>query len=209
MSVARRVAAVSALVFATLCAANAAQPKMTATVGAWTLTSDEIDLKTAGGDFSVPHPLTMTRTDGSTVQADRAMGNWKKKTATLYGHVSVHDVSGTFGLKNSTGGSRGPATLTTDQLQLDDIARVYDAQGHVHYAQGETTVDAQRAHLNDITHRLDLSGGVHAVQGERTLESETATYNTITGEGEADGNATLIFPGAAPTLATPKPIVIH
>lgn len=201
--------AIAALIAASACIAQAAQPKATATVGSWTLATTQMAFNPSTGDFSVPVPLTMTRADGSTVQADRGSGNYKKKTAALYGHVTVHDVSGTFGLKSSSGASRGPATLSTDQLMLDDAAHVYDAQGHVHYVQGETTVDAQRAHLNDVTHKLNLSGAVHAVQGERTLDSETATYNTLTGEGEADGNATLIFPGAAPTIATPKPIVIH
>ena len=89
---------------------------------------------------------------------------------------------------------------------MDDVTHLYDAVGSVHYAQGQTTVDAEKAHLNDLTHRLDLSGKVHVVQGERTLDADTATYNTMTGDGEADGNAMMTFPGVTPSIATPKPI---
>ena len=180
-----------------------------AQVGAWTLDTTQIDVNVATGSFAAPNHVTMTRADGSTVDADRATGNYKTKQAQLFGHVSVHDVSGTFGLKSAQTVQRAPATLTADQLALDDSSHLYDAQGDVHYVQGQTSVDAQKAHLNDVTHRLDLSGKVHVVQGERTLDADTATYNTLTGDGEAEGNAMVTFPGAAPAIATPKPITIH
>jgi lipopolysaccharide assembly outer membrane protein LptD (OstA) len=180
--------------------------KSSATVGAWTMTTDEIETNLKTGTFKAPKHVTMTRADGSVVEADKATGNYRKKQAVLKGNVSIHDSSGTFGLKSAAAVHHDPATLTADTVVVNDVTHLYDADGSVHYVQGQTTVDAQKAHLNDITHRLDLSGKVHVVQGERTLDSDTATYNTLTGDGEADGNAMMTFPGVTPSIATPKPI---
>jgi lipopolysaccharide assembly outer membrane protein LptD (OstA) len=189
---------------------KAAPPaKATAAVGGWTLTTSEVQVNLKTGDFKAPKHVTMTRADGSLVEADSAVGNYKRKRAILTGNVSVHDASGTFGLRSAQAVKRDPATLTADKVALDDVSHVYDARGTVHYVQGQTTVDADKAHLNDATHRLDLSGKVHVVQGERTLDAATATYNTLTGDGEADGNAMMTFPGAPISIATPKPITLH
>ena len=183
--------------------------KSSASVGAWMLTTSEVEANLRTGAFNAPKHVTMTRADGSIVQADRATGNYRKKQAVLSGNVSVHDASGTFGLKSAAAVRRDAATLTADTLKVNDVTHLYDADGSVHYVQGQTTVDAQKAHLNDLTHRLDLSGKVHVVQGERTLDADTATYNTMSGDGEADGNAMMVFPGITPSIATPKPIVLH
>ncbi len=183
--------------------------KSSAAVGAWTLTTTEVEANLKTGAFKAPKHVTMTRADGSIVQADRATGNYRKKQAVLSGNVSVHDASGTFGLKSAAAVRRDAATLTADTVTVNDVTHLYDADGSVHYVQGQTTVDAQKAHLNDITHRLDLSGKVHVVQGERTLDADTATYNTISGDGEADGNAMMVFPGITPSIATPKPIILR
>lgn len=214
---ARRVIAVSIVVLAAagVSVAGAAPKKASApgkssvAVGGWTLTTDELEANTSTGAFKAPKHLTMTRADGSLVEADRATGNYKKKQAVLSGNVSVRDASGTFGLKSAQAVKRDPATLTADTVKVDDLTHLYDADGSVHYVQGRTTVDAEKAHLNDVTHRLDLSGKVHVVQGERTLDADTATYNTMTGDGEADGNAMMTFPGVTPSIATPKPITLH
>ncbi len=184
-------------------------PKSSATVGAWTLVTTEVEANLKTGAFKAPQHVTMTRADGSIVEADKATGNYKKKQAVLTGNVSVHDASGTFGLKSAQAVKRDPATLTADTVTINDVTHLYDADGSVHYAQGQTAVDAQKAHLNDLTHRLDLSGKVHVVQGERTLDADTATYNTMTGDGEADGNAMMTFPGAPISVATPKPIILR
>jgi lipopolysaccharide assembly outer membrane protein LptD (OstA) len=186
-----------------------APAKSSATIGAWTLVTTEIEANMKTGAFKAPKHVKMTRADGSVVEADKATGNYKKKQAVLTGNVSVHDASGTFGLKSAAAVKHDPATLTADTVKVDDVTHLYDANGSVHYAQGQTAVDAQTAHLNDITHRLDLSGKVHVVQGERTLDADTATYNTVTGDGEADGNAMMTFPGAPISIATPKPITLH
>lgn len=189
----------------------ASAPGASAKIGQWNLVTDQLHANLATGAFSAPDHVTMTRADGSVIQADRASGNYKQHQAKLIGNVSVHDASGTFGLKSAQGtqaGSRGPATLTADELQLDDTTQLYDATGSVHYVQGDTTADAQTAHLNDATHVLDLAGRVHVVQGDRTLDADHATYNTQSGQGEAENNVTVTFPGITPSIATPKPIKI-
>jgi lipopolysaccharide export system protein LptA len=197
-----------------LIAAAPAKPKpqqASAKVGEWNLVTDQLNANLATGQFSAPDHVTMTRTDGSTVVADRATGNYKQHQAQLFGNVTVHDASGTFGLKSAQGtqaSSRGPATLSADEVKLDDTAHLYDASGNVHYVQGDTDITAQTAHLNDATHVLDLKGKVHVVQGDRTLDADSATYNTQTGTGEADNNVVVTFPGITPSIATPKPITI-
>lgn len=178
-------------------------------VGVWTVEADEMSANMTTGQFSVPHKLLMTRSDGSTVQGDRAVGNFKKKRIALYGDVQVHDVSGSFGLQSASADqNRGPATLTSDDLLIDDRTRLYDARGNVHYEQGETIATSDLAHLNDKTHELTLTGHVHAVQGERSLDSQMAVYNTLTGQGTAQNDVRMEFPGITPEIATPKPITI-
>jgi lipopolysaccharide export system protein LptA len=184
-----------------------------ARIGEWNLRTDRLGANLASGSFSAPDHVTLTRADGSIIVADRANGNYKKRQAALFGHVSVHDASGTFGLKSAqttnTNRPRGPATLTSDELHLDDAAHVYDANGNVHYEQGHTNVDAQNAHLNDLTHELDLTGKVHVVRADQTLVADRATYNTQSGDGVAESNVLVTFPGITPTIATPKPIRIR
>lgn len=190
---------------------NAAPPSQgtAASVGQWHMKTDQLSANLQNGQFSAPHHVLLTREDGSTVEADRATGNYRRKQATLYGHVTVHDASGSFGLSSAQQSQpHAPATLTADEVRLDDIAHLYDATGNVHYEQGQTTADAQNAHLNDATHQLALSGKVHIVQADRTLDAENATYNTASGIGEANNNVTITFPGVTPSIATPKPIII-
>ncbi len=200
----------AAAVLAALLAA-APQTKPAAKIGEWNLVTDRLSANLATGAFSAPDHVSMTRADGSTIEANRATGNYKQHHASLFGNVTVHDASGTFGLKSAQGTqaqSRGPATLTADMLHLNDDAHLYDATGNVHFVQGDTDVQAQSAHLNDATHQLDLSGKVHVVQADRTLDADAATYNTQTGMGEAHSNVTVTFPGITPSIATPKPITV-
>lgn len=196
-----------------LTAAIAPKPPAAQTkVGEWNLQTDKLTANLASGTFDAPDHVTLTRADGSVIQADHASGNYKKRQAALSGHVSVNDTSGTFGLKSAQTTNptqpRGPATLTSDELRLDDAARLYDATGNVHYEQGETKVDAQTAHLNDATHQLDLSGKVHVIRADQTLDAERASYNTQTGYGTAETNVMVTFPGAPISIATPKPITV-
>lgn len=175
----------------------------------WDMKTTEMNANMETGVFSAPNHVLLLRADGSTVNADRATGNYKAHQADLLGHVTVYDSSGTFGLRSASAAQgRGPANLTSDELHLDDGAHTYDASGNVHYKQGDTTIDAQTAHLNDLTHQMDLSGKVHVVQGDRSLDADHATYNTQSGLGQADKDVTIIMPGPSPSIATPKPITI-
>ena len=204
----KRIAPVLA-VAALIAAAPAPQPQSAAKIGEWNLKTDQLTANLASGAFDAPHHVTLTRADGSIIIADHANGNYKHRLANLFGHVSVHDASGTFGLKSAANAqSHGPATLTSDELKLDDASHLYDANGNVHYEQGDTNVDAQKAHLNDATHQLDLTGKVHVVQADRTLDAQSATYNTVSGIGEASNNVLMTFPGITPTIATPKPLKV-
>lgn len=182
--------------------------KSTVQVAGWTLETEQMDADTQSGDFSSPVKVHLTRTDGSTIDADRADGNYKKHQANLFGHVQIHDTTGTFGMKSGANAPHQPASLATDELHVDGITRVYEAQGNVHYEQGQSTADSDHARLNDNTHLLNMDGKVHVVEGERTLFADRATYDTVTGHGTADGNIRMEFPGVMPQIATPKPIII-
>jgi lipopolysaccharide export system protein LptA len=153
----------------------------------------------------------MTR-GGGDISGDRASGNFKTKTLTIYGHVVMHDTEGNFaGLSNpKPTRSRGPATLTADQVHIDGASKVYTADGHVHYVQADVTTDADKGVLTDPTHDLDLTGNVKIVQGPRNMEADHVVYNTVSGEAHAEGNpVTLQFPsGVTRTIATPRPIKI-
>jgi lipopolysaccharide assembly outer membrane protein LptD (OstA) len=179
-------------------------------VGVWTVHSSLLDVNFKNGDFSTPSQLTMTR-GGGDITADRANGNYKTKRASLFGHVVMHDTQGNFaGLSSVTPAkTRGPSTLTADQVDIDGEAKVYTATGNVHYVQVDTVVDSEKGVLNDLTHELDLSGNVHIVQGERNMIADHVLYNTITGQAHAEGNVTMQFPSEVnPHVATPKPIKI-
>ncbi|HET9030010.1 MAG TPA: LPS export ABC transporter periplasmic protein LptC [Candidatus Aquilonibacter sp.] len=179
-------------------------------VGVWTVHMTSVDVNFKSGDFSTPNKVTMNR-EGGDITGDRASGNYKSKDATLYGHVVMHDTQGNFAGLSSTkpSQSRGPSTLTADQVHIDGTAKVYTATGNVHYVQADTTVDAGKGVLNDGTHQLDLQGNVHIVQGDRNMQAEHVIYNTVTGQAHAEGNVVMQFPGDVhPKLATPKPITI-
>ncbi len=179
-------------------------------VGVWNVKASLMDVNFKSGDFSTPQQLTMTR-GGGDITADRASGNFKSKAATLYGHVVLHDTEGNFAGLSSTkpAKSRGPSTLTADQVHIDGVGKVYTATGHVHYVQADTTVDADNGVLNDLTHDLDLTGNVKIVQGERNMAANHVLYNTISGQAHAEGDVTMQFPSEVNThIATPRPIHI-
>ena len=208
----------AALCFATTLAVAAPKPKpsplaapggTTLTVGVWTVHTTSADMNFHTGDFSTPNKLVMTRVGGD-ITADRASGNFKSKVATLYGHVVMHDVNGSFnGVASAPSAhSGGPATLTADTVNIN--GKTYTATGRVHYVQNDTVVDAQKGTLNDTTHNLYLEGDVHIVQGARNMQSQHVTYNTLTGDAHAQGDVTMQFPSAIhESIATPRPIHIR
>jgi lipopolysaccharide assembly outer membrane protein LptD (OstA) len=171
---------------------------------------EQVDFDFKTGDFSTPQKLTMTR-GGGDITADRGSGNFKNKTATLYGNVVLHDTAGNFAGLSSTkpAQNRGPSTLTADQVHIDGIGKVYTATGNVHYVQADTTVDSDKGVLNDLTHDLDLTGNVRIVQGDRNVVADHVLYNTVSGHAHAEGNVTMQFPSEVnPHIATPRPIHI-
>ena len=191
-------------------AAPTAKSTDTFQVGVWTVHSTLLDVNFKSGDFSTPNQVTMTR-GGGDITADRASGNYTRKDATLYGHVVMHDTEGNFAGLSSTkpAKSKGPSTMTADEVHIDGIGKIYTAIGNVHYVQADTTVDADKGVLNDLTHDLDLTGHVHIVQGARNMDSDHVLYNTISGQAHADGNVTMQFPSEVnPHIATPRPIRI-
>jgi lipopolysaccharide assembly outer membrane protein LptD (OstA) len=179
-------------------------------VGVWTVHMTQVDANFKSGAFSTPDKVVMTR-EGGDITGDRADGNMNKKDATLYGHVVMHDSQGNFAGLSSTkpSTSRGPSTLTADQVHIDNTAKMYTATGNVHYVQADTTVDAERGQLNDDEHLLDLRGNVKIVQGERNMSAGHVLYNTVTGQAHAEDDVIMQFPSAInKTVATPKPIKI-
>ena len=180
------------------------------TVGVWTVHMSQVDVNFKSGDFSTPNQVTMTR-EGGDITGDRASGNYKSKSATIYGHVVMHDSEGNFaGLSSTKAASgRGPSTMTADEVNIDGTAKVYTATGHVHYVQADTTVDADKGVLDDNTHVLTLDGSVHIVQGDRNMAAGHVVYNTLSGQAHAENNVTMQFPSEInPHIATPKPITI-
>ncbi len=179
-------------------------------VGVWTVHASQLDVNFKTGDFSTPERMTMTR-GGGDITADRASGNFKTKQATLYGNVILHDTEGNFAGLSSTKPthSKGPSTLTADQVHIDGIGKVYTATGNVHYVQADTTVDSDKGVLNDISHDLDLQGNVKIVQGDRNMVADHVLYNTVSGQAHAEGDVTMQFPSEVnPHIATPRPIHI-
>jgi lipopolysaccharide export system protein LptA len=189
-------------------------PATTVTAGAWTVHMSEVDYNSHSGDFSTSDHIAMTR-NGGDINADRASGNSNSKLWTLYGHVIVHDVAGAFDSKNTPSTkNKGPATLTCDQLKVDDKAKVYVATGHVHYTQDKTVADADHGTMDDQAHTMDLSGNVKIVDGPESLSGDRVHYDTATGqmhaESDTPGAVLMEFPGGAgPSIATPRPIHIR
>jgi len=178
-------------------------------VGVWTVRMTQVDVNFKNGNFSTPNRVVMTR-GGGDITGDRASGNYKTKDMTIYGHVVMHDTEGNFAGVSSTKPthSRGPATLTADQVNINGTSKIYTATGSVHYVQADTTTDANKGVLNDLTHDLDLLGSVHIVQGDRNMEADHVLYNTVSGQAHAEGDpVTLQFPSEVhQSVATPRPI---
>lgn len=129
----------------------------------WHFATTQLDANWQTGLFNAPVHVTLTR-PGSDINADRANGNFKTHQALLTGHVVVHDTNGI--LTNFAGqqGSRAPATLTCDNLNIDGTKKTYTATGNVHYIQGSSEVRAERAVMDGITHEIHLSGNVQLTQ---------------------------------------------
>ena len=157
----------------------------------------------------MPHKVTFSR-PGSDGTADRAEGNQKRGTVSLYGNVVVHDNGNApeAGSESSEYAKGGPATLTCDQLDVDSKAKVYTAIGHVHFEQGSRKADAEHGVLNRTTGMLRLEGNVKTVDGESSLTAQNMDYNLNTKHVEANGKPIVIkqpVPTPEPGSATPTP----
>jgi lipopolysaccharide export system protein LptA len=171
--------------------------------------TDEISYKGSNGDFTMPHKVTFSR-PGSDGTADRAEGNQKRGTVSLYGNVVIHDNGNApeAGAQADEYAKGGPATLTCDQLDVDSKAKVYIAIGHVHFEQGSRKADAERGVLNRTTGMLRLEGNVRTVDGASSLTAQNLDYNTNTKHVEANGKPIVIkqpVPTPEPGSATPTP----
>lgn len=130
----------------------------------WHVATGELDITNFdAGDFVAPVPLTLTR-PGSSIKADKAVGNFKRKQATLTGHIVLHDNNGVLTNFAGQNGSKAPATLTCDNLAIDGVSKTYVATGNVHFLQGGSDVRADRAVMNGTTHDLHLFGHVQLQQ---------------------------------------------
>jgi lipopolysaccharide assembly outer membrane protein LptD (OstA) len=157
----------AALLAASLIAASpkSAQPPKAVGFGLsdWHVATGQLDANWQSGAFSTPGRIELTR-PGSDISADRATGNFKTHSATLTGHVVLHDNNGVLTNFAGQNGSKAPATLTCDNLTIDGVTKTYVATGNVHFIQGGSDVRAGRAVMNGITHDLHLYDHVQLQQ---------------------------------------------
>lgn len=177
------------------------------TSGVWHIHFKESTMNLTTGEYHINDKVRIDRPGGDAT-ADSAYGNEKKGTLVLVGNVVAHDQQGAF--DSSKAKNKAPSTLTCDKLTVDSKAKVYTANGHVHYVQADTTSDSDSGQLNDVTHVLTLDGNVHLTQGARSVSADHMVYNTATGDVTLTGKDVIMtFPGGAgPTLATPRPVHI-
>jgi lipopolysaccharide export system protein LptA len=164
--------------------------------------SDDITTNIETGEFSTPHTLKVSR-PGSDAVGDSGHGNYHDGTATLVGHVVVHD-SGNAPEAHAAGAKtgQGPSTLMCDQLSVDSKRKIYIATGNVHYVQGDASATSQNARLDLGAHTLDLEGDVHLTQGDNTMSAQTVHYDTLTKDVHSTGVPVLIN---GPAQAGPQP----
>jgi hypothetical protein len=160
------------------------------------------------GDFTMPKKVTFSR-PGSDGVADRAEGNSKRGTVSLFGNVVIHDNGNAPEASSEDEYAKGgPATITCDQLDVDSKAKVYTAIGHVHFEQGDRKADAARGVLNRTTGMLRLQGKVKTLDGSSSLTGDDMDYNLNTKRFEANGRPVMIkqpVPTPEPGSVTPSP----
>jgi lipopolysaccharide assembly outer membrane protein LptD (OstA) len=143
---------------------------------------------------------------GTDVVGDRAQGNYKAGTVTIFGHVLLHDDgSSVEAQKAGAAPGGGPATLQCDTLAVDSKRKLYVATGNVVYVQGPRRASAQSGRLDQANHLLDLSGDVHLSDGDQTLTAQNVHYNTLTKDVSTNGNPVVVTGPAASAGATPIP----
>lgn len=164
----------------------------------------------ANGDFTMPHKVMFSR-PGSDATADRAEGNYKRGTVRLIGNVVIHDNGNApEASSNDEYAKGGPATLTSDQVDVDSKAKVYTAIGRVHFEQGNRTAVADHGVLNRSTGMLHLEGHVRTTEGESSMKADSLDYNLDSRKTKAVGSPIIIkqpvpTPEPGSVSPTPKP----
>jgi lipopolysaccharide assembly outer membrane protein LptD (OstA) len=156
---------------------------------AYRIDTNETQANIETGDFTMPHKVRFYR-PGTDAVGDRASGNTKRGTVSLFGNVVVHDSgnaseAGTAAYKGS-----GPATLTCNQLDVDSKGRVYTATGNFHFSQATRTGSADRATLDRTAGTLHLEGNVHLSDNGATVSANIIDYNLNTKDFHSFGNPT-------------------
>lgn len=158
-------AALGALIAAAPAATLAAQSSAGAgfSFSDWTVATGQLDVNWQTGIFTTPGHIVLTR-PGSSIEADRANGNFKVHQSTLTGNVVLHDNNGVLTGFTGQSGSHVPATLTCDTLNIDGTTKAYVATGNVFFTQGARSMKADRAVMNGVTHDIHLYGHVQLKQ---------------------------------------------
>jgi lipopolysaccharide export system protein LptA len=190
-----------------------AAPAAGVTTHDFRIETDQTNSNLNDGNFTMPHRVKFFR-PGTDVVGDRAQGNYKAGTVTIYGHVVLHD-NGTSVDAQKAGAApgNGPATLSCDQLSVDSKRKLYIATGNVVYVQGPRRATAQSGRLDQSNHLLDLTGDVHLSDGDQAMSAQTVHYNTVTKDVSTSGNPVVVtgatapvgspLPGTTSTLPTP------
>ena len=156
-----------------------ASPPATASqtrIGNFTITFYSLKGNFKTGDFIIPSEITGHSADGD-LRADRGLIN-KQNEATLIGHVVVHQR-----IKPVKPGQPAELlTLTCDQLQINNKAKISTATGNARATQGDRTLTAATMRLDEIAHVLNLQGAAHAQEGLSSVDSEQMQYNTASGD---------------------------
>ncbi len=166
--------------------------------------TDETHWNFNTGDFTMPHRVRFFR-PGTDAVGDRANGNSKRGTVTMLGNVVVHDSGNANEAGDAAYRGSGPAMLTCDQLDIDSKAKLYTANGHVHFLQGARTGTSDRATLNRATGMLHLEGGVKLTDSGSTLSANAVDYNLNTKEASVFGSPSVMTQPANQPAASPRP----
>lgn len=151
------------------------------------------------GSFELPVKFLAT-SKGLSITADRANGNSKSQIMHAFGNVVVHQDAS---MKKGPDGKmtpQPPSTLTSDQLDVNNVSKLFTATGNMHFTQvGGRDATADTATLDDTSHHLHMQGSVKVHDKDRTIASNTLDYDTQSGQIGADGS--VVATGTADSLS--------
>lgn len=164
--------------------------------------SQEVHYNTVTGNLLVPVSVTGRSADGD-FRADRASGDQRSGTFSLFGNVVAHKLGGI----SKNGKSHDTVTLQCDQLDITSQTKEYNASGNVRVSQANRIISAPHLALNDTTHVATMTGGVHGQElPDRTFDAAQLIYNTETEDFKALGGVRVTFPyRRGGVKATPSP----